>query len=61
MGGYQFGNRYVVDTLPVIFFALLVMLREEPSDLEFLTLPLFLWGLGVNLAGTIALMNQWLR
>ena len=61
MGGYQFGNRYVVDTLPVIFFALLVMLREEPSDLEFLTLPLFLWGLGVNLAGTIAWMNQWLR
>lgn len=60
MGGWQFGNRYTVDALPVLYFALLTLLREDPSDLRLLNYPLCLWGLGLNLTGTIALMNHWI-
>lgn len=61
MGGWQFGNRYTVDALPVIYFALMVLLAEDKSDWKWLSAPLFLWGLGINLTGTIALVNQWLK
>ncbi len=60
MGGWQFGNRYTVDMLPVLFFALTRLLSEDSSDMEWLSLPLFLWGAGVNLTGTIALLNGWI-
>lgn len=60
MGGWQFGNRYTVDALPALYFSLLALLREEPSDLRGLNYPLCLWGLGLNLAGTVALMNHWI-
>lgn len=60
MGGWQFGNRYTIDALPALYFALMRLLREDRSDLPALTRPLCLWGLGVNLAGTVALMNHWI-
>ena len=60
MGGWQFGNRYPVDALPALFFALMILLREDDSDLRPLSVPLCLWGLGINLAGTVALMNHWI-
>lgn len=60
MGGWQFGNRYTIDALPVLYFALLSLLREDPSDLLPLNYPLCFWGLGLNLTGTIALMNHWI-
>ena len=46
--------------IPVLYFALMRLLREDRSDLPALTRPLCLWGLGVNLAGTVALMNHWI-
>lgn len=60
MGGWQFGNRYTVDALPVLLFALTVLQKEDSSDLKIISVPLFLWGTGVNLVGTIALLNGWL-
>lgn len=60
MGGWQFGNRYTVDTIPAAYFALMVLLRHDPSDFRPLSCPLLFWGVGLNLTGTIALLNCWI-
>ncbi len=60
LGGWQFGNRYTVDLLPVIFLGVLLWLRQEKSHLPIWTYPLLFWGMGINLVGTVALMNGWL-
>lgn len=60
LGGWQFGNRYTVDLLPAVYFGILWMLRTDRTDLRWILYPLFFWGLGVNLVGTVALVNQWL-
>ena len=57
LGGWQFGNRYTVDLLPCIFMGILLCAKERRPVL---LCPLILWGLGVNLVGTIALMEGWL-
>lgn len=61
MGGWQFGNRYTVDLLPVLYVCLLLLLQDGKNRLQLFNYTLFLWGLGVNLVGTIALVNQWLQ
>ncbi len=60
LGGWQFGNRYTVDALPALYCGLTVLLREDEGDLPALNGPLLLWGLGLNLAGTVALFNHWI-
>lgn len=60
LGGWQFGNRYTVDALPALYWALTRLLKEDRADLPALNAPLFLWGLGLNLAGSVALFNGWL-
>lgn len=60
MGGWQFGNRYTVDALPALYCALMLLLRTDRSDPVPLNLPLCLWGAGLNLAGTVAVLNHWL-
>lgn len=60
LGGWQFGNRYTVDLLPCIYFAVMLMLREDKTDLRLVLYPFFFWGLGINLVGTIALVNGWI-
>ncbi len=58
LGGWQFGNRYTVDLLPVIFYGVLIW--NQKQEFSGLCLPLLFWGLGINLVGTVALMNGWL-
>lgn len=60
LGGWQFGNRYTVDLLPLILWGVLSLLSKEKYLYLTPAIPLFLWGMGLNLAGTIALMNGWL-
>lgn len=60
MGGWQFGNRYTVDALPVLFCALMLLLQGDERDTALIMYPLCLWGLGLNLVGTVALYNGWL-
>lgn len=60
LGGWQFGNRYTIDALPALYCALMLLLREDKGDLPALNLPLCLWGLGLNLWGTVSLFNGWL-
>ena len=57
LGGWQFGNRYTVDILPVVFFGILMTGNKKTPYLAY---PLLLWGIGINLAGTIALVNGWI-
>lgn len=59
MGGFQFGDRYLVDMLPYLYFGLLV-LRPEEERRELLNLPLYTLGLCVNLVGTVAAYNGWI-
>ncbi len=61
LGGWQFGNRYTVDLLPAVFYAIAVYLKKEKDTLPLWIYPLFFWGLGVNLVGTIAVVNNWLQ
>ena len=60
MGGWQFGNRYTIDALPALYTALTLLQKRDESDLQPLAVPLCLWGVGLNLTGTVALFNGWL-
>lgn len=61
LGGWQFGNRYTVDLLPGILAGILLWRgiggrRELPLP----CMGLLFWGVGINLVGTIALMEGWI-
>ena len=59
LGGWQFGNRYLVDLMPWLYWALL---RWMPDDRRFAlaNLPLAAWGAAVNLIGTVVTYNHWM-
>lgn len=58
MGGWHFGNRYPVDALPWLFFALAVL--KGPRRFRLFDRAFFLFGLVLNAVGTVALYNNWL-
>ena len=59
LGGWQFGNRYLLDMLPYLFCALLMwMPRSETFRLW--CIPPALLGAAVNLIGTVATYNSWI-
>lgn len=57
MGGWQFGNRYLVDLMPWLFYGLLVLTPQEREEWH---VPLFCLGLVMNLVGTVATYNSWI-
>lgn len=59
LGGWQFGNRYLLDLLPYVYFGLI---RLKPEDERFaqLCLPLFVLGAALNLVGTVGVYNAWI-
>lgn len=59
MGGWHFGNRYLNDILPFIFFGALLYMPEKDRHWRIHT-PLFALGLSLNLIGTIALVKGWI-
>ena len=59
MGGYQFGNRYMVDMLPYVFYGLLLFHPRE-KGFHLLTTMLMTLGFALNLVGTIAVYNHWI-
>lgn len=59
LGGWQFGNRYFKDILPWVFFALAHTLPDK-DRFDILCAPFFLFGLAVNVCGTIATYNGWI-
>ncbi len=59
LGGSQFGNRYTVDMIPAALLGLALMLKSEKYDITKLMYPLFFWGLGINLVGTVGYLLNW--
>ena len=59
LGGWQFGNRYVVDVLPMLYLALLAE-RPERGRLDGLHLSLAVFGCVMHAVGTAALYNAWI-
>jgi len=55
MGGWHFGHRYTVDMLPVLFLGLIFQDRDYGKSATLFSIPLFVWGLAVNIIGTIFL------
>lgn len=60
LGGWQFGNRYTIDLLPAVYFAVMMMRSYDETDMKIMLYPMFLWGFGINLVGTVALVNGWI-
>lgn len=59
LGGWHFGNRYLLDTLPYLFLGLLLWRPKGDSFVRW-NIPLFFLGLAVNLVGTVATYNNWI-
>lgn len=59
LGGWQFGNRYFIDLLPYVFFVFLYATKDENDPLEQWQLPLFIFGIVVNVVGAIVTYNNW--
>ncbi len=59
MGGFQWGNRYVLDSLPYIFLGILLVMNKD-DKLEKFQIPLAVFGFALNLVGTIAVYNNWI-
>lgn len=59
LGGWQFGNRYMLDLLPYLFYG---MLRWKPEGESFakLNAPLMAFGAAVNLIGAAAVYAKWI-
>ena len=57
MGGYQFGNRYIVDMLPYVFYGLITY-KQGVGKAEWLNNPLFALGFSINLIGTVSTYNH---
>lgn len=58
MGGWQFGNRYLVEIMPWLFFGLTLWLPKADGYV-IASLPLLCFGAALNLAGTIAAYIHW--
>ena len=58
LGGWHFGNRYLMDFLPYLFVGFLLW---KPRDKSFdqCNVPLFMLGSALNLIGTVATYNAW--
>jgi len=59
LGGWQFGNRYLVDMLPYLFAGLLWWMPEDEKFVKW-NIPILAFGFAINLIGTIATYNHWI-
>lgn len=59
LGGWHFGNRYLMDLLPYLFCGLL-MWKPKSEKFAACNVPLFFLGLALNLVGTVATYNYWI-
>ena len=51
MGGWHFGNRYLIDTLPALFL-LFCLLDSKITGFRIFYIPFFLYGFAFNILGT---------
>ncbi|MDR0273329.1 MAG: hypothetical protein LBI27_08445 [Clostridiales bacterium] len=58
LGGWHFGNRYTNDMLPFLFFGLVCLLGVQSEKIKRLQIPLFVFGLVLNVAGIITVYGR---
>lgn len=56
LGAWQFGNRYVIDILPYVFLLGAMLFSKYKKPGKYL-LPLLIFGVGLNVFGTVVVMN----
>ena len=59
LGGWQFGNRYLLDMMPWLFAGLLLWTPAD-SRLNRWSVPLMAWGFVLNAIGTVATYHGWI-
>ena len=59
LGGWQFGNRYLLDMLPYLLCGILLWMPRGET-FRMWCVPAALLGAAVNLIGTVALYNSWI-
>ncbi len=59
LGGWQFGNRYLVDLMPWVFFGILCQQPDSDRFTEWMT-PLAAVGCVLQILGTVAAYNHWI-
>ena len=59
LGGWQFGNRYLLDMLPWLFFVL-IRWGGRSRRLMNASVPLFVFGAAMNWIGTVLICRGWL-
>jgi len=59
MGGWHFGNRYINDLLPFVYYGILNFMPEKETLVKW-NYPLFIFGMLLNFVGTIATYNYWI-
>ena len=59
MGAWQFGNRYSNDIIPWIYLGILWCDKEYPGFVKY-HIPFAIWGLSLNLVGSVAVYNWWI-
>ncbi len=52
LGGFQFGNRYLLDALPFLFLGILLW-KSDRRQFDECQLPLLVLGAGLNILGTV--------
>lgn len=60
LGGWQFGNRYLVDMFPYLFYGLLLW-KPEGERFRNGNVLIFVFGFAINLIGTVATYNYWIN
>ena len=59
LGGWQFGNRYMLDMMPWLFTGLLLWMPDDDRFPRW-SAPLLSWGAALNLLGTVATYMDWI-
>lgn len=59
LGGWQFGNRYLVDLMPYLFYGYLQW-KAKTGDTVKWNIPIMVWGCSINLLGTVLTYNYWI-
>jgi len=58
MGGFHFGNRYTNDLLVWIYYGILLVQAKYPGLFKY-QIPLLIWGMCLNVVGTVVVNNGW--
>ncbi len=59
LGGWYFGNRYLLDLMPWLFYGFCRWKPEEPRFLQ-ASVPFAVFGAALNLIGSVAVYNYWI-